>query len=154
MFCPSLHCESSACSCGSSLPVTTMASADFLVCRNTESSPRPPQVRAYSFFRCLPDLLFRFKVIGTSACCVALSNLIASYQVSVPRIRFGAGCQYRSLQSRFLHCMGHPKRSCGLLTVRSLTSVRKRLSLSGIFQTTLPDLSEKFVFFQFIQSIQ
>jgi len=132
-----------------------MASADFSL---VIQPMRSPQVKACSFLRCLPHLLDKYFLIlqafGLYNDGLAHPIYQASYQVSVPRIRFGAGCQCRSLQSRFLHCMGHPKPACGLLTVRSITSARKRLSLSGIFQTTLPDLSEKFVFFKFIQSIQ
>ena len=50
-------------------------------------------------------------------------NGYASYAVPVRR--------YRYLQSRLLQCMDHSTPPCGLLKLRSVTSVFKRLSLSG-----------------------
>ena len=127
---------------------STMVSTDFLAYRNTESSPRPPQVRAYSFVRCLLNLLNKHFLINQD---FGLHNDVLAIRVIKPHIQFtpfgreiaslSSVRQYRSLQSRFLHCMGHPKplhfyssKKCDLQTVRGVTPVRKRLSLSGIFK--------------------
>ena len=98
-FSPSLSRESSPGYRGS-LPTGTMASADFSWLNAWVG--RSPLVRAFSFLRCLPDLLFRFIELRTLACCAALSNLIASYQIPVR--------QYRILQSGFVTPFGRELR--------------------------------------------
>ena len=69
-----------------------MTSADFLVYRNTESSLRPPQVRAYSFLQSLlnlPNKHSPFQAFGLHNDVLARPAHQASYPVSVR--------QYRSL---------------------------------------------------------
>ncbi len=101
-----------------SLPETTMASADFLVYRNTESNPRPPPVNALSYGQSLPDLHdkhYGFLLWDIDMLCYLILTCHASYPVPVR--------QYRLLQSRFLQCMDHSKPPCGLLIVQVVTPV-------------------------------
>jgi hypothetical protein len=67
-----------------SLPETTMASADFLVYRNTESNPRPPPVNALSYGQSLPDLHdkhYGFLLWDVDTLCYLI-------RLAMPRIRF------------------------------------------------------------------
>ena len=67
-----------------------MASADFLVYRNTEPNPRPPLVRAFSFGQSLLDLLLwpsaYLWVLDVGMMCYLIRprSLISSFCSSVP----------------------------------------------------------------------
>ena len=96
--------------CGS-LPVTTMTSADFLRIE-TESIPRPPLVRAFSFVQSLRHLHnCSFVFFGRYNECLLTRTIMPPYSVSVR--------QYRILQSRFLQCKPHGKPPCDLLMLRA-----------------------------------
>jgi hypothetical protein len=58
---------------------------------------------------------------------LAYPRFTASYTVPVR--------QYRILQSRFLHGMGHPKPACDLLMLPGVTPVHKGLAPSGKLRT-------------------
>ncbi len=67
-----------------SFPKPTMASADFLVYRNTESNPRPPPVSTLSFCQFLPDLHdkhFGFLLWDVDMLCYLI-------RLAMPHIRF------------------------------------------------------------------
>ena len=71
-----------------SLPVATMASADFS--SHNPYGSRSPSVRWISLYLSLLHLLFRLLLedIGTSAACDTSSSLIASYVVPVRQYRY------------------------------------------------------------------
>jgi len=70
--------------CDGSFPEPTMASADFLVYRNTESNPRSPPVSTLSFCQSLPDLhdkRYGFLLWDVDMLCYLI-------RLAMPRIRF------------------------------------------------------------------
>jgi len=68
--------------------------------------------------------------------------LVASYVLSVR--------QYRTLQSRFLHCMGHPKPTYDLLHFGSLLPCDRTLTCWKIYLNTPFDLPNKICTFEFL----
>jgi len=102
-----------------------MASADFLVYRNTEPNPRPPQVIAYSFLRFLQDLHnYHLVFLGLCSDVATYPDNYASYPVPVR--------QYRILPFGFLQCIPRGKPPCHLLMFQGVTPAHKGLSPSGI----------------------
>lgn len=86
---------------GSSLPLSTMTSADFSICNSYNS--RSPQVRAYSFTQYPLDLLYGFLVLSHPLDVSMMCYLIRLIQPLYPiPVRWN-----RDLQSRFLHCYLH-----------------------------------------------
>ena len=107
------------------------------------SPPRPPQVRAPSFLQSLLNLLNKhtpFQAFGRHNDVFAHPVYQASYPVPVR--------QYRSLPVGFLHCIPRGKPACHLLTIWSVISARKRLSLSGNISCITPPFNTKNLYFQ------
>ena len=83
-----------------------MTSADFSYAKPV--AQRPPQVRHLSFDLSLLHIqLDTITPTGFVKMCSLTRVKLPRYAVPVR--------QYRSLQSRFLHCKGRPKPACGLL---------------------------------------
>lgn len=67
--------------------------------------------------------------------------LVASYTLSVR--------QYRTLQFRFLHCIGHPKPTCDLLRLKALPLCDRTLTCWKINLNTPFVLPNKFALLNF-----
>jgi len=91
---------------------STMTSADFLVYRNSESNPRPPLVRVFSFLQSLRHLLLkalvffgRHKDAMYCACrsMLVYPLLIASYTVPVRQYRIFVNSKFKitTFQQKF-----------------------------------------------------
>ena len=100
---------------------TTMTAADFLVYRNTESSPGPPPVRQITFGQSRLDLLHGPFLVGVGKMCYLTPIRTASYPVRVP--------PYQPLQARLLQCSPCEKPPCGLLMLQGTTPAHRRLPL-------------------------
>jgi hypothetical protein len=128
-----------------------MTSADFLAHRKRIYSKTSPgksnflrSITGTSTTKRTSSLMSQRSIVefGRHVAVDTLPLLVASYVLSVR--------QYRTLQSRFLHCMGHPKPTYDLLHFGSLLPCDRTLTCWKIYLNTPFDLPNKICTFEFL----